>query len=53
MATVALLTDFGNRDGFVGMMKAVILKIAPTCSIIDITHSIESFNIKAAALALP
>ncbi|MCX6833300.1 MAG: SAM-dependent chlorinase/fluorinase [candidate division Zixibacteria bacterium] len=52
MATLALLTDFGDRDVFVGMMKAVIHKIAPACNIIDITHNIDSFNIKAAAFVL-
>ncbi len=52
MATIALLTDFGERDGFVGMMKGVILGIAPGCDIIDVTHHIESFNIKAGAFVL-
>lgn len=52
MPTVALLTDFGDRDGFVGMMKGVILGIAPNCGIVDITHSIESFNLKSAAFIL-
>ncbi len=52
MATVALLTDFGDHDGFVGMMKGAILRIAPDCNIIDITHNIESFNIRSAAFVL-
>jgi S-adenosyl-L-methionine hydrolase (adenosine-forming) len=52
MPTIALLTDFGDSDGFVGMIKGVILRIAPDCNIIDITHDIESFNIKSAAFIL-
>ena len=46
---IALLTDFGTRDYFVGAMKGAILSIAPKASIIDITHEIEPQNIRGAA----
>jgi len=49
---IALLTDFGNRDFFVGSMKGVMVGILPASRIIDITHEIPSFNIKAAAFLL-
>ncbi|MCK4856597.1 MAG: SAM-dependent chlorinase/fluorinase [candidate division Zixibacteria bacterium] len=52
MGTIALLTDFGERDGFVGMMKGAILKVAPQAQIIDMTHTISSFDIKGAAFLL-
>ncbi len=52
MRTVALLTDFGDSDSFVGMMKGTMLKIAPGLTIIDMTHHIESFNIRSAAFIL-
>jgi hypothetical protein len=52
MATIALMTDYGMTDGFVGMMKGTILNIAPETTIIDMTHKLESFNIKAAAFML-
>jgi hypothetical protein len=52
MKTVALLTDFGDTDGFVGMMKGEMLKIAPELTIIDITHHISSFDLRAAAFIL-
>lgn len=47
---IALLTDFGTRDYFVGAMKGAILSIAPKASIIDITHDIEPQDIRGAAL---
>jgi S-adenosylmethionine hydrolase len=52
MATIALLTDFGLRDWYVGTMKAVILSINPTVQIVDVTHEIPSGNIMAGAFAL-
>jgi S-adenosyl-L-methionine hydrolase (adenosine-forming) len=38
MDTIALITDFGSVDGFVGTMKGVIASIAPRARIIDISH---------------
>jgi S-adenosyl-L-methionine hydrolase (adenosine-forming) len=50
--TIALLTDFGTRDPFVGVMKGVIARIAPHANVIDITHEIPAQDIRAGALAL-
>lgn len=52
MGVVALLTDFGNRDPFVGMLKGAIASIAPSSVVIDVTHDIASFNIRSAAFVL-
>jgi len=49
---ITLTTDFGLDDPFVGIMKGVILNIAPDTKIIDITHNIEPQNIIQAALVL-
>ncbi|MCY3797136.1 MAG: SAM-dependent chlorinase/fluorinase [Chloroflexi bacterium] len=49
---IALLTDFGQEDIYVGAMKAVILNICPAAQIIDITHAIEPQNVREAAFAL-
>jgi S-adenosyl-L-methionine hydrolase (adenosine-forming) len=49
---VALLTDFGTADYFVGAMKGVILATAPDTRIIDITHQIPPQDIQAAAFTL-
>ena len=46
---ITLTTDFGARDGFVGMMKGVILSINPHATIIDITHDIAPQNIEQGA----
>jgi len=49
---IALLTDFGTKDYFVGAMKGVILSINPTVQLVDITHEIEPQNIKSASFTL-
>src|ERR1035437_1002541 len=49
---IALLTDFGTKDYFVGAMKGSILTIDPQACIIDITHEIEPRNVAAAAFIL-
>ena len=49
---ITLLTDFGLRDPYVSMMKAVILSINPTVKIIDISHKIPKFNILSASFIL-
>ncbi|MFN3781073.1 MAG: S-adenosyl-l-methionine hydroxide adenosyltransferase family protein [Candidatus Kapaibacteriota bacterium] len=49
---IALLTDFGLDDNYVGIMKGTILTINPNVIIIDITHSIEPGNIRQGAFIL-
>jgi len=49
---IALLTDFGTTDIYVGVMKGVILSIDPQAQIIDITHDIQPQNVRQAAFAL-
>jgi S-adenosylmethionine hydrolase len=51
-APIALLTDFGYRDHYVGVMHGVIASIAPNAPIIDLTHGVAPYNIIAGALAL-
>ncbi|MCF6158741.1 MAG: hypothetical protein E3K32_09255 [wastewater metagenome] len=36
---ITLLTDFGNQDAYVGIMKGVITRINPSANIIDICHA--------------
>ena len=52
MATISLLSDFGNKDPYVAEMKAVILTINPQTQIVDITHEIHKFNIRMGAYTL-
>ena len=49
---ITLTTDFGARDSFVGTMKGVILGIAPTVQIVDLTHGIAAGDIPGGAFAL-
>ncbi len=49
---VALLTDFGLSDSYVGVMKAVILSSCPGISFIDLTHDVPPQNIISASLLL-
>jgi S-adenosyl-L-methionine hydrolase (adenosine-forming) len=49
---VALLTDFGTRDHYVGAMKAVILSVCPDATLVDITHDIPPQDILTGALEL-
>jgi S-adenosylmethionine hydrolase len=50
--SIAILTDFGHSDPFVGIMKGVIARIAPQASLIDITHNIPPGDIQRAAVML-
>ncbi|HSB65267.1 MAG TPA: SAM-dependent chlorinase/fluorinase, partial [Anaerolineales bacterium] len=52
MTVITLLTDFGTRDGYPGVMKGVIWKMAPEVQIADISHTIKPQNILLGALAL-
>jgi S-adenosyl-L-methionine hydrolase (adenosine-forming) len=49
---IALLTDFGYRDHYAGVLRGVIASIAPRASVVDLTHGIPAQNIVAGALAL-
>jgi len=49
MKTIALITDFGSGDYFVGVLKGVIKKINPEVEILDISNDIASYNILSAA----
>jgi S-adenosyl-L-methionine hydrolase (adenosine-forming) len=49
---IALLTDFGQGDGDVGVMKGVIASIAPDAQTIDITHEVAPQNIPSGAWIL-
>lgn len=49
---IALLTDFGAADGYPGVMKGIILGIAPGTSLVDLTHEIPPQDVRAAAWVL-
>jgi S-adenosylmethionine hydrolase len=49
---ITLTTDFGLKDGNVGVMKGVIWGISPQVYIADLSHLIAPQNIREAALIL-
>ncbi|MCS7096934.1 MAG: S-adenosyl-l-methionine hydroxide adenosyltransferase family protein [Candidatus Methanomethylicia archaeon] len=49
---ITLLTDFGLKDSYIAEMKAVIFSICPEVNIVDISHSVEKFNIRMGAYLL-
>ena len=49
---IAILTDFGTEDPFVGIMKGVIATIAPQASVIDLSQDIPPGDILRAGIAL-
>ncbi|TIH13007.1 hypothetical protein D0S45_15905 [Marinifilum sp. JC120] len=50
--TIALLTDFGLDDPYVGQMKGVLTAQAPDSRIIDVSHGVEPFCISQGAFFL-
>jgi S-adenosylmethionine hydrolase len=50
--TIALMTDFGTKDIYVGVMKGVIARICPEALVIDLTHEIPPQSVSVGAWAL-
>ncbi len=52
MPIITLLTDFGTEDEYVGVMKGVILSIAPDVHLVDLSHRIPPQAVRRAAFLL-
>lgn len=52
MGPIVLLTDFGSRDWFAGVLKGVIAGIAPKAQVIDLNHGIPPGDVRAGAFNL-
>jgi S-adenosylmethionine hydrolase len=52
MTVITLMTDFGVKDGNVGVMKGVIWGICPTAQVSDLSHMIQAQNIREAGYIL-
>lgn len=52
MGVIAVITDYGTQDYYVGALKGVILQIAPDATIVDVTHAITPQDIAQAAFVL-
>ncbi len=49
---VTLLTDFGTRDHFAGVLHGAILSVCRAATIVDITHEVTAFDILEGAFLL-
>ncbi len=49
---VSFLSDYGRVDEFVGVCHAVMLDIAPHLRVLDITHDVPRFDVRAGSLTL-
>lgn len=49
---VSFLSDYGRTDEFVGVCHAVMVDLVPELRIVDITHDVPSFDVRAGGLAL-
>lgn len=49
---VTLLTDFGTRDVYVGVMRGVIAGIAPEARVVDLTHEVAPQAVEQAGFLL-
>jgi S-adenosylmethionine hydrolase len=52
MSIITLTTDFGLKDHFAGIFKGKIYSLFPETTIIDISHSIDKFNVLEASYLL-
>jgi S-adenosyl-L-methionine hydrolase (adenosine-forming) len=50
--SIVFLSDFGFRNEWVGVCHAVIDKLAPGCSVVDLSHGIPPLDVQAGALLL-
>ena len=52
MKLIALLTDYGSSDHYVGVIKGVIKGISPESEIMDLTHEVRAYDIRDGAFLL-
>jgi S-adenosylmethionine hydrolase len=49
---IILLTDFGTGDHYAGVMKGVLLGMAPGSAVVDLSHGVRPYGIDEAAFLL-
>lgn len=50
--TITFLTDYGRTDEFVGIVHSVLRSIAPHAHVIDLSHDVAPYDVRAAGLLL-
>jgi S-adenosylmethionine hydrolase len=46
---VYFLSDYGNADEFAGVVRAVLFRLAPGSSVIDLSHEVPPYDVAAGA----
>ncbi|HAM02568.1 MAG TPA: hypothetical protein DCQ30_10155 [Acidimicrobiaceae bacterium] len=49
---IFFLTDYGQQDELAGVVRAVLVRLAPGAPVVDLTHEVPAFDVRAGALAL-
>ena len=49
---ITLLTDFGQQDPFVGIMKGVILGLCPDAALVDLCHETAAYDVLGGSFLL-
>src|SRR5262245_39542792 len=49
---VALLTDYGLQDPYVGILKGALLSVNPKAHLIDLTHDVPPGDVREAGRVL-
>lgn len=49
MGVITLTSDFGIKDHYVARIKASLLKLAPSSTVVDISNQVDHFNLAGAA----
>lgn len=50
--TISFLSDYGWTDEFVGVVHSVVRSIAPEVAVVDITHQVPAYDVRAGGLTL-
>jgi S-adenosylmethionine hydrolase len=49
---VALLSDFGTQDHYVGAMKGAVLSVCPEAQLVDVVHDLPPHDVESGSFAL-
>ena len=50
--TISFLSDYGHTDEFVGVVHSVLRQLCPEAAVLDITHEIPPYDVRAGGLTL-
>jgi S-adenosylmethionine hydrolase len=49
---IAFLTDYGYADTYIAQVKAVLMRMCPTCEVLDLTHGVPPQAVRSGAYLL-